>query len=52
MLHKIKKVEYLEDYKLKLTFNDKKKKIVDLKINLNQTLVFLLCLPQNLELQH
>jgi Protein of unknown function (DUF2442) len=31
MLHTIKKVEYLEDYKLKLTFNDKKKKIVDLK---------------------
>lgn len=31
MLHLIKKVEYLEDYKLKLTFNDKKQKIVDLK---------------------
>jgi Protein of unknown function (DUF2442) len=31
MLHKIKKVEYLEDYKLKLTFNDKKKKIVNLQ---------------------
>ncbi len=31
MLHIIKKVEYLEDYKLKLTFDDKKKKIVDLK---------------------
>lgn len=31
MLHKVKKMEYLEDYKLKLTFNDKKEKIVDLK---------------------
>lgn len=31
MLHTIKKVEYLEDYKLKLTFNDRKQKIVDLK---------------------
>jgi hypothetical protein len=31
MLHLIKKVEYVEDYKLKLTFNDKKQKIVDLK---------------------
>ena len=31
MLHLIKKVEYLNDYKLKLTFNDKKQKIVDLK---------------------
>lgn len=30
MLHTIKKVEYLEGYKLKLTFNDKKQKIVDL----------------------
>lgn len=31
MLHKVKKVEYVKDYKLKLTFNDKKQKIVDLK---------------------
>lgn len=30
MLHTIKKVEYLEEYKLKLTFNDKSVKIVDL----------------------
>lgn len=28
--HKIKKVEYLEDYKLKLKFNDRKIKVVDL----------------------
>lgn len=31
MLHKVRKFEYLEGYKLKLTFNDKKQKIVDLK---------------------
>jgi hypothetical protein len=31
MLHTIKKVEYVEGYKLKLTFNNKKKKIVDLQ---------------------
>lgn len=31
MLHTIKKVEYLEGYKLRLTFNDRKKKVVDLK---------------------
>lgn len=31
MLHTIKKIEYVEDYKLKLTFNDKKQKIVNLK---------------------
>lgn len=31
MLHKIRKVEYVNDYKLKLTFNDKKQKIVDFK---------------------
>jgi hypothetical protein len=31
MLHLVRKVEYLEDYKLKLTFNDKKQKVVDLK---------------------
>lgn len=31
MLHTIRKVEYVEGYKLKLTFNDKKKKIVDLQ---------------------
>lgn len=31
MLHIIRKVEYIEGYKLKLTFNDKKQKIVDLK---------------------
>lgn len=31
MLRRIRKVEYIEDYKLRLTFNDKKKKIVDLK---------------------
>lgn len=29
MLNRIKKVEYLENYKLKLTFSDKKQKIVD-----------------------
>jgi len=29
MLHKIKKVKYVEGYKLKLQFNDKKTKIVD-----------------------
>lgn len=29
-MHTIKKVEYLEKYKLMLTFNDKKKKTVDL----------------------
>ena len=28
--HKVKKVEYLKDYKLKLKFNDRKTKIVDL----------------------
>lgn len=31
MLHTIKKVEYIEDYKLKLTFNNRKQKIVDLQ---------------------
>ncbi len=31
MLHKVKKMEYVKDYKLKLTFNDKKQKIVDLQ---------------------
>lgn len=31
MLHLIKKCEYIKNYKLKLTFNDKKQKIVDLK---------------------
>lgn len=31
MLHKIKKVEYLKEYQLRLTFNDKKQKVVDLK---------------------
>jgi hypothetical protein len=31
MLHTIKSVEYLNEYKLKLTFNDKKQKVVDLK---------------------
>jgi Protein of unknown function (DUF2442) len=31
VLHLIRKVEYIENYKLKLTFNDKKQKIVDLK---------------------
>jgi hypothetical protein len=30
-MHTIKKVEYLKDYKLLLTFNDKKRKIVDLE---------------------
>jgi hypothetical protein len=30
MLHTIKKVEYLDASKLKLTFNDKKQKIVNL----------------------
>ena len=29
MLHKVKKVEYLNDFKLKLKFNDQKTKIVD-----------------------
>lgn len=29
MLNRIKKVEYLEGYKLKLTFSDKKEKIID-----------------------
>lgn len=31
MLYTIKKVEYIDGYKLKLTFNDKKQKIVDFK---------------------
>jgi len=31
MLHTIKKVEYIEGYKLKLQFNDKRIKIVDLE---------------------
>jgi hypothetical protein len=31
MLHTIKRLEYIEGYKLKLTFNDKTQKIVDLK---------------------
>ncbi len=30
-MKRIKKVEYVEGYKLKLTFNDKKQKIVDLQ---------------------
>lgn len=30
MMHIVKKVKYIEDFKLLLTFNDKKKKIVDL----------------------
>lgn len=30
-MHKIKKIECLEGYKIKLTFNDKTQKIVDLK---------------------
>lgn len=34
MLYKVKNVEYLEGYKLKLTFNNKKKKIIDLKNDL------------------
>ncbi|MFA6916482.1 MAG: DUF2442 domain-containing protein [Parachlamydiales bacterium] len=31
MLHAVKKVEYIKDYKLKLTFRNKDVKIVDLK---------------------
>lgn len=31
MLHTIKKVEYVDGYKLKLTFNDRRQKIVDLQ---------------------
>lgn len=31
MLHKVRKIEYLEGYKLKLIFNNKEQKIVDLK---------------------
>lgn len=31
MIHSIKKVEYLDGFKLALTFNDNKKKAVDLK---------------------
>jgi len=31
MLHLVKKSEYLEGYKLKLTFNNKEQKLVDLK---------------------
>lgn len=31
MLHKVKKMEYLREYKLKLTFNNKKQKIIDLQ---------------------
>lgn len=31
MSHRIKKVEYVEDYKLRLYFDDKKVKIVDLQ---------------------
>ena len=31
MLHTVKKVEYLDGYKLKLHFNDRKVKIVDLE---------------------
>jgi len=31
MLHTIKNVKHLDDYKLMLTFNDNKQKIVDLK---------------------
>lgn len=31
MLHAVKKVEYLKDYKLKLTFRNKDVKIVDLE---------------------
>lgn len=30
-MHHVKKMKYLEGYKLELTFNDKKKKIVDLE---------------------
>lgn len=35
MLHKVKKVEYLNGYKLKLKFNDQKIKIVDFSDWLN-----------------
>ena len=31
MLHTVKKVQYLEEYKIKLSFNDKSIKIVDLE---------------------
>lgn len=31
MLHTIRKVEYVDGYKLALTFNDRRKKIVDLE---------------------
>ncbi len=31
MMHTINKVEYLDEFKLLLTFNDKKTKVVDLK---------------------
>jgi len=31
MMHIVKKAEYLEGFKLLLTFNDRKKKVVDLK---------------------
>jgi hypothetical protein len=30
-MHWVKQAQYLEDYKLLLTFNDKKKKVVDFK---------------------
>lgn len=31
MLHAVKKVEYIKDYKLKLTFRNNEKKVVDLE---------------------
>lgn len=35
-MHKVKKVKYIEEYKLLLTFDDNKKKVVDLKSYLNK----------------
>jgi hypothetical protein len=37
MLHTVKKVEYLEEYKLKLTFNDKSIKTVNLENMIKST---------------
>lgn len=34
MLQRIKKVEHIDEYKLRLTFRNKKKKIIDLKNDL------------------
>ncbi|MGK5594083.1 MAG: DUF2442 domain-containing protein [Parachlamydiaceae bacterium] len=35
-MHTVKKVEYLDGYRIKLTFNDKKKKVIDFEERLKR----------------